>query len=201
MSRAGRTALIFLCIVLGSVAMAGRSGIGIQVSDFSPGDDETEALFDVDSGPIPELFFRMQFGSHGVHVGAGFENWGRTIGGVATDLDFLPIVGSYRYHIGADKPVSFFAGGGVGLLFYNAELITPTLDETEIALMTALEPIVGVEFLSNKKVRLELSTKYTIQLFSTSDFDEEFQDAGIEPLDVDMSGLHVSFGVSIMFGE
>ena len=201
MGKASRLVLIVLGVILGTTALAARSGIGAQFSSFSPGDSDTENLFDVDSGPIPEVFFRMQFGDHGVHIGAGFASWDRTTSGTEASLDFFPIVGSYRYHIGADRPVSFFAGGGIGLLFYDAEFKTPVLDETEIALMVALEPTLGVEFLSNKKVRLELSTKYTVQLFTTSDFDEEFQNFGIEPLDVDMSGLHVSFGVSIMFGN
>ena len=201
MGKASRILLIILCVTVGSTAMAGRTGIGVQVSDFSPGDSDTEKLFDVDSGPIPEIFFRMQFGSHGVHIGAGYASWDRTAPTAETSLDFFPIVGSYRYHFGADKPVSFFAGGGVGLVIYDAEFKSALLEETEIALMVALEPTLGVEFLSNKKVRLELSTKYTVQLFTTSDFDEEFQDLGIDPLDVDMSGLHLSFGVSIMFGN
>jgi hypothetical protein len=181
--------------------MAGRTGIGVQFSDFSPEDSATETLFDVDSGPIPEIFFRMQFGNHGVHIGAGYASWDRTAPTAETSLDFFPIVGSYRYHIGADKPVSFFAGGGVGLVFYNAEFESTNLEETEIALMVALEPTLGVEFFSNRKIRLELSTKYSVQLFTTSDFDEEFQDLGIPLLDVDMSGLYVSLGVSIMFGK
>ena len=201
MSKASRILLIVLCVTVGSTAMAGRTGIGVQVSDFSPGDSDTENLFDVDSGPIPEVFFRLQFGSHGVHVGAGFASWDTTTFSTESSLDFVPISGSYRYYFGADRPVSFFAGGGVGLLFYDAEFKAPLLEETEIALMVAVEPTLGVEFLSNKKVRLELSTKYSVQLFSTSDFDEEFQNIGVAPLDVDMSGLYVSFGVSIMFGK
>ena len=87
------------------------------------------------------------------------------------------------------------------MLVYDAEFKSTFLEETEIALMVALEPTLGVEFFSNRKIRLELSTKYSVQLFTTSDFDEEFQDFGFPLLDVDMSGLYVSLGVSIMFGN
>ncbi len=201
MPKTSRILLIVLCVTVGSITMAGRTGIGVQVSDFSPEDSDTEELFDVDSGPIPEIFFRMQFGSHGVHIGAGYASWDRTAPTAETSLDFFPIVGSYRYHIGADKPVSFFAGGGVGLVIYDAEFKSAILEETEIALMVSLEPTLGVEFFSNRKIRLELSTKYSAQLFTTSDFDEEFEDLGFPLLDVDMSGLYVSLGVSIMFGD
>ena len=60
----------------------------------------------------------------------------------------------------------------------------------------------GIEYDDlDESARLELLAKYTIQLFTTSDLDDTFEDAGIEPLDVDLSGLQATFGVSFLFGR
>jgi len=60
-----------------------------------------------------------------------------------------------------------------------------------------------VEFFANKKVRLDLSTKYSVQIFD-DESDNCFFDcssAQQDPLEPDMSGLYFSVSFVFMWGD
>ena len=105
-------------------ALAAEHELGVAMSFFSPADERTEQTFDIDSGPIPSLFYRYQSESHAFLISAGFESWSRVeregAGRIETELEFVPIVGSYRYLPRHDESFSFFIGGGLGVLVYDA---------------------------------------------------------------------------------
>jgi len=201
LKRAREVVILALIIFTGGLVCAGQKGIGVHISGFSPDDDQTEQTFDVDSGPIPDVFFRYQTGHHSVVAGLGFQNWSRNQPSVSAtaELDFFPMFGSYRYAPWHGKPVSPFFGGGLGILVYDATVESPSTLESETAALWALEPVLGVEFLANRKVRLEIAAKYSWQIVSADDLNLDL--AFGEPLDVDMTGLYTTAGLVFMWGE
>ena len=189
---------ILLCTFAG-MAFGAEKGVGFQISGFSADDNQTEQIFDVDSGPVAEVFFRFQTGAHAFVGSLGFHNWSREDGTTSAELDFIPLSASYRYVLWREKPVSPFVGGGVGVIVYDAIAEGPNTLVSETAALSAIEPVVGVEFFANKKIRLGLSVKYSFQVVSADDLDLDL--AIGEPLDVDMTGLYSTVSLAFMWGE
>ena len=59
------------------------------------------------------------------------------------EIDFVPLRGSYRFLPWPDRAVSPFAGGGLGVLGYDASVEGPGVFESETASLSAIEPVVG----------------------------------------------------------
>ena len=127
---------------------------------------------------------------------SAIASWDRSDLSVEASLDFATIFGNYRYAFWHDKPVTLFAGGGVAYIFYDSEIDTFSTFEDQTGFILALEPLVGVEFLADRNIRLGLEARYSAQLFSTDDFEELAAFT-----DVDMSGLYATFSVSFLFGD
>ena len=77
-------------------AHAAKHGFGFQMSNFEPDDASTETIFDIDSGPIPQLYYRFASGVHSVRAGFGGESWERRDAAVASNIDFGTIFGTYQ---------------------------------------------------------------------------------------------------------
>ena len=184
-------------------ALAAEHELGLGASSYSAGDDQTEELFDVDSGPIPHVFYRYEDESNVYHVSLGWENWERSVvepgTDVETELDFWPIVGSYRYLFTPDKSFSFFVGGGLGVLVYDARVEgvdgAVALSALETGAVLSLEPLAGIELEAGRSVTFHAEAKYSWQPFTASDLDLE-----TVVIDVDLSGLYVTASVSFRVG-
>ena len=187
-------ALVF--VVPASTYAAAQHGFGLQISDYGVSDEATERTFDIDSGPIPQAYYRFQTGAHSVFAGIGIESWDRSEPFVSNSLDFITLFANYRYLPWHDKPVSLFVGGGLAYIIYDANLASGSTIEAQTGLVLAVEPLVGVEFMANRKIRLGLEAKYSEQLFSTEDFDDLAAFT-----DVDLGGFYATFSVSFMFGD
>ena len=77
--------LRFLVITLALCSLPGfaaKHGFGLGVSSFSAEDDSTEVIFDIDSGPIGEIFYRMQIEAHNIVVSVGAASWDNEVPGV-----------------------------------------------------------------------------------------------------------------------
>jgi hypothetical protein len=195
--------LRFLTITLVLFSLPGfaaKHGFGLSASSFSPDDEPTELIFGIDSDPIGEVFYRFQTGAHNVIVGVGSASWENITATSSATLDFVPIGASYRYLFWHDKPVALVVGGGLGIVAYTAELSGSgsILFTSETGALTAIEPVVGVEFLANRLARLHLTAKYSWQIASADDIVDPTL---ITPLDVDMTGIYVTAGISFMFGD
>lgn len=196
--------LRFLVITLALCSLPGfaaKNGFGLGFSSFSPDDDSTELTFDVDSEPFFEIFYRLQIGAHNVVVSVGATSWDNEVpGGFSASLDFVPIGASYRYLPWHDKPVTLVVGGGLSIIAYDAELESsgPIVFTSESGALTAIEPIVGVEFFANKLARLHVTAKYSWQIASADDI---VNPQLVVPLDVDMTGFYVTAGASFLFGD
>ena len=189
-----------MLLIPGGIAFAQQYGFQLDVNRFSPSDEQTEMAFDVDSGPILDVAFRMQERAHSFVAGLGYHKWEDQDASLRTELEILPLFFSYRFSPWHDQPITLFVGGGIGAMFYKAKVGTV---ESESGRVAAVEPIVGVEFFANKKVRLDLSTKYSVQIFD-DESDTCFFNCGParrDPLEPDMSGLHISASLVFMWGD
>jgi hypothetical protein len=200
--------LVTMGVVLpgGTEALAAQFGFGLQASNFQPSDGSTEDLFELDSGPIPQIFFRAQMNAHALLVGIGYQSWEREDISVTSSIDFFPVFASYRFLPWHRKPVSLVIGGGLGLLGYGADIEErrrfATEFETQGGLMMSLEPVVGVEFRAGSHVRFNLDVKHSLQIFSSEDFaDDALVVGGADIEDIDMSGTYATLGMSFLFGN
>lgn len=196
------TCIAALAVTGGPPALAGEHSLGVAASSYSISDTSTEEIFDVDSGPIPQLVYSFRDEQNEIVVSLGYASWDRLSSGpggtVATELVFVPVVGAYRYYLRPERKASFFVGGGVGLMVYDAQAEGSGgfgFIATETGAMAALEPLAGVDLRAGRSVRFFGELKYSWQFLTADDLDLSFV-----VLDVDMSGFYATAGVSVRIG-
>ena len=155
-------ALLVMLLIPSGIALAQQYGLQLDVNRFSSSDEQTEMAFDIDSEPVLDVAFRIQEGAHSLVLGLGYHKWERKDASLRAELEVFPIFFSYRFSPWHDQPITLFVGGGIGGMLYEANVGSV---ESERGRVAAVEPIVGVEFFANKKIRLDLSTKYSVQIF------------------------------------
>lgn len=193
-------ALLVMLLIPSGIALAQQYGLQLDINRFSSFDEQTETAFDIDSGPILDVAFRIQEGAHSLVLGLGYHKWERKDASLRAELEVFPIFFSYRFSPWHDQPITLFVGGGIGGMLYEAKVGTASSENGRVA---AVEPIVGVEFFANKKIRLDLSTKYSVQIFDDESDTCFFNCASAQqdPLEPDMSGLYVSVSFVFMWGD
>lgn len=197
--RPARGAVLPFLLLLAAPAgapLCQTAGFQIDTLLFAPTDSWTEDTFSLDSGPMLQLGFRIEGGPHSVTFALGYHQW-KSSGGIAsTDLDIFPFVLHYRHSPWHGDSISPFFGGGLRAIWYSAE-INGDSSATWRALL--LEPVLGVEFFGDKKVRLDLSVLYSLQVANSRDSgDFCFFDCGpglSEPRDIDFSGFYTTLSV------
>jgi hypothetical protein len=192
-------ATLLISVLVAAPAAQAAGGFGFRASSVEWDDEQTEMLFQLDSDPIFDIYYRGQFDRQALLVGLGYGSWEHAEGGLATELEYVPIFVSWRYHFAATAPVSPYIGIGACYQVYDATVEASFFMQEETGSMLSVDPVLGIELFAPSPIRLFVEATYAFQVVDSDDLD--WEDSFYEPLAVDMSGLRASAGIAFVFGD